>query len=432
MSHAHLNFNRNKRSVVIDLKTAAASSMLSLLDGCDVFVSNVRAPALRRLGLDTESLRAAHPSLIHCSCYGYSEKGPYAGRAAVDDTIQAASGSRLAAGLCRRAPPEYVKRSWPTRWWALCRQRDQRRPLRAREDGAGQSIEVPMFESMVAFLSRALAGLTFVPDEGPAGYTRLLNAFRRPFRTKDGYIGVVPYTDGQWQRFFALAGKPQMARTRATARSPRAARRFAELYEYVEKTLATRGQRRVACAVGEGRHPLRPRQLDRRASSKTRTSRRPASGASWTIPPRAALRQPGLPIHFSRTPASIRRHAPGLGEHNQELLAQPNKDVHETALEIARRRRGDCRDSGRDCAGLSAKPIGFVVGFPAGSSIDVVSRIVLEDVRARTGATIVIDNKPGALGALGIDAVQRAEPDGYTLMPSSSATHSWAPTWRTR
>lgn len=74
-----------------------------------------------------------------------------------------------------------------------------------------------------------------------------------------------------------------------------------------------------------------------------------------------------------------------------------------------------------------ARPIKFIVGFPPGSSIDVVSRIVLDDVRERTGAVIVIDNRPGALGAIGIHAVERSDPDGYTLMPSSSATHSSGP-----
>lgn len=73
------------------------------------------------------------------------------------------------------------------------------------------------------------------------------------------------------------------------------------------------------------------------------------------------------------------------------------------------------------------KPIRFVVGFPAGSSIDTVSRVVLEDIRTRTGASIVVDNKPGALGALGMEYVIRSAPDGYTLMPSSSATHSSGP-----
>jgi tripartite-type tricarboxylate transporter receptor subunit TctC len=77
--------------------------------------------------------------------------------------------------------------------------------------------------------------------------------------------------------------------------------------------------------------------------------------------------------------------------------------------------------------GYPAKPIRFVVGFPAGSSIDTVSRVVLDDIRSRTGATIVIENRPGALGALGLENVMRAPPDGYTLMPSSSATHSSGP-----
>jgi len=74
-----------------------------------------------------------------------------------------------------------------------------------------------------------------------------------------------------------------------------------------------------------------------------------------------------------------------------------------------------------------SKSIRYVVGFPAGSTIDVVSRIILDDVRARTNATIVIENRPGALGAIGIGLVQRAAADGYTLMPSSSATHSSGP-----
>lgn len=74
-----------------------------------------------------------------------------------------------------------------------------------------------------------------------------------------------------------------------------------------------------------------------------------------------------------------------------------------------------------------AKPIKFVVGFPAGSSIDEVSRVVMDDIRKRTGAVIVIDNRPGALGAIGMQIVEQADPDGYTMMPSSSATHSSGP-----
>jgi tripartite-type tricarboxylate transporter receptor subunit TctC len=74
-----------------------------------------------------------------------------------------------------------------------------------------------------------------------------------------------------------------------------------------------------------------------------------------------------------------------------------------------------------------SKPIRFVIGFPAGSSVDVVPRMVLEEIRKNTGATIVVDNRPGALGTIGMDLVTKSEPDGYTLLASSSATHSSGP-----
>lgn len=74
-----------------------------------------------------------------------------------------------------------------------------------------------------------------------------------------------------------------------------------------------------------------------------------------------------------------------------------------------------------------AKPIQFVVGFPAGSTIDNVSRVLLDNIRKRTGATIVVENKPGALGVIGMGIVAHAAADGYTMMPSSSATNSSGP-----
>ena len=77
--------------------------------------------------------------------------------------------------------------------------------------------------------------------------------------------------------------------------------------------------------------------------------------------------------------------------------------------------------------GYPVKPIHFIVGFPAGSSIDNISRTVLDEIRIRTGATIIVENKPGALGSIGADAVAKSAPDGYTLMPSSSATNSSGP-----
>ena len=66
-----------------------------------------------------------------------------------------------------------------------------------------------MFESMVAFnLVEHFYGQHFEPPLAAAGYPRLLNAFRKPFKTLDGFLCAMPYTDAHWKRFFIEAGEP--------------------------------------------------------------------------------------------------------------------------------------------------------------------------------------------------------------------------------
>jgi crotonobetainyl-CoA:carnitine CoA-transferase CaiB-like acyl-CoA transferase len=142
--------------------------------------------------------------------------------------------------------PQYVKTVMADKVVALYVANAISSALYAREkSGIGQAVEVPMFECMVSFLAvEHLAGKTFVPPEGGTGYSRLLNEFRRPFRTLDGYIGVVPYTDGQWKRFFELAGEPSMASIRASTQSARS-RHFTELYAFL--TPSRRPDHRLTC-----------------------------------------------------------------------------------------------------------------------------------------------------------------------------------------
>lgn len=325
MSHAYLNLNRNKRSVVLDAKSdAGRRDLMKLLETADVFISNMRAPALRRLGLAAEVLTARFPRLIHCTCYGYSERGPYAGRAAVDDTIQAASGVAWLQGDAGNADPQYVKTVMADKVVALYVANAITTALYEREkSGTGQAIEVPMFECMVSFLAvEHLAGKSFEPPEGPTGYTRLLNEFRRPFRTLDGYIGVVPYTDGQWKRFFELAGEPAMTADPRYATAPARSKHFPQLYEFVETILARRSTADWLALLDAADIPFAPVQsLDQLLDDPHLK----AVGFWQRVehPTEGALVQAGLPVHFSKTPASVRRHAPGLGEHTAELLQHP-------------------------------------------------------------------------------------------------------------
>jgi len=326
MSHAHLNFNRNKRSIVLNIKDEHARSRLfDLLERSDVLVSNMRAPAMRRLGLDYDSLKDRFPRLVHCACYGYGEDGPYAGRAAIDDTIQAASGIAWLQGAAGEEPPKYVNTVMADKVVALYVSNAIMYALYARErTGRGQAVEVPMFECMAAFLApEHLAGMTFRPSMGPPGYARLINEFRRPFRTADGYMSVVPYTSAQWRRFFELTGEPQLAQDPRFNTPESRSAHFSELYRYVEETLAKRSTATWEAELASADIPFA------KVNSLADLLNDPhlkARGFWQEIdhPSEGPLVQAGIPIRLSDTPGQIRRHAPGLGEHTDEVLNEIN------------------------------------------------------------------------------------------------------------
>jgi len=220
MSSLFLGVNRNKRSVVLDLKQAAArEALLALTDSADVFIHNVRPQKLARLGLTPEVLCGRNPRLIFVGLHGFGEDGPYAGLPAYDDIIQALSG---AADLMNRqaGTPGYLPTIVADK---ICGQMAVHAVLAAlyqrERTGKGQVIEVPMFESTVSFLlvehfyARHLRGPEHSADASAEnlGYPRTLASWRRPYRTSDGYACIMPYTDENWSRFFAGAERPDLA-----------------------------------------------------------------------------------------------------------------------------------------------------------------------------------------------------------------------------
>lgn len=323
MSHPFLNLNRNKRSIVVDAKTAEGKAAIrALIESGDVFVSNVRPQGMRRLGLDYESVRELNPRIIYCACYGYSEDGPYAGRAAVDDAIQAASGLAWLQGV-EQAAPRYVNSIIIDKIVGLYTSQAVSMALYAREKtGRGQFIEVPMFECAAAFMVvEHLAGLTFEPPLGGPGYTRLLNPYRKPFKTKDGYVGVVPYTNLQWKKFFAIVGTPEMMEDPRYATILARSNYFKELYAFIEEKLAERTTAEWCELLAEAELPFAP------VNSIEELLHDPHLAAVdfWKEvdhPTEGRLRMPGIPVKFSETPGSVRRLAPNIGEHTEEILRE--------------------------------------------------------------------------------------------------------------
>ena len=212
MSGKFINFNRNKRSIVLDIKQdAGMEAMRRLVADADVFVSNVRPAALARAGLDWESLSAINRRLIHCGIVAFGTDGRYANRPAYDPVIQSLSG---VAGTFQRAigEPRFVPMVMTDHIAGLVGAQAIGFALFRRErTGIGESIEVPMFESMASFvMSEHLGAATFDPPEGPTGDGRLLSPDYRPLPTRDGYITVLPNNNRQAFAFFDAVGRPEL------------------------------------------------------------------------------------------------------------------------------------------------------------------------------------------------------------------------------
>jgi crotonobetainyl-CoA:carnitine CoA-transferase CaiB-like acyl-CoA transferase len=323
MGPIYLQANRNKRSIVLDLKKAEdRQSLLGLVPDADILVYNIRPQAMRRLGLDHETLSALNPGLIFCGAFGFGESGPYAGRPAYDDIMQAASG---VSSLFERVQgtPSYAPINICDRTVGLYLANALLGALfHKQRTGEGQSIELPMFETMAQFvLGDHIGGQAFVPSEGESGYKRLLSSQRGPYPTRDGHLCVVVYTDEHWRKFSAMIGVPDLV-----AHDPR----FASLQtrtvhaETMGATLAAQlpartTQEWLALFDAADIPASRVNSID----DLLVDPHLQAVGfwADMEHPTEGRLRVPAFPGTWSRTQPDIRRLAPNLGEHTREVLA---------------------------------------------------------------------------------------------------------------
>lgn len=337
MGAVYLNSNRNKRSIVLDLKQQAARDVLMrLVSTADVFVHSMRPQAMTKLGLDYKTLKRANPEIIHCSAWGYGSGGPYADKPAYDDIIQAMSG---AADLTRRQglteEPAFVPAILADKTSGLHVAIALLTAIVHKvRTGRGQSVEVPMFESLASFmLVEHLAGAVFEPPEGPMGYQRLLAPHRKPYRTADGYITVLPYTTKQWRSFFTLANRPEMLEDPRVNDAGLRSRVIGELYQMVAGIMPSRTSADWLAALEQADIPAMPVNsledvLADRHLAETGFFR------EYDHPSEGRLRTPAPPLRFSDSPATIRKGAPRLGEDSRTVLAEAGYSDAEIAALI--------------------------------------------------------------------------------------------------
>jgi crotonobetainyl-CoA:carnitine CoA-transferase CaiB-like acyl-CoA transferase len=322
MGPLFLQANRNKRSVVLDLKTSVGkTSLVSLAKRADVFVSNVRPQAMQRLGLDYESIRISNPGLIYCTAVGYGSDGPDSGKAVYDDLMQAASGI---AGLFATVDgaPRYAPINVCDRVVGLYVSNAITSALFHRSTtGVGQAIEVPMFETMVQFvLGDHIGGQAFSPAIGEMGYRRLLSRTRGPYRTRDGYLSVVVYTDRHWRAFTSLVGCADLLDTDERFHSQESRTKNAgHVGEFLAGHLSERTNREWLQVLQERDIPAC------RVNSLSDLFNDPHLQAVHFFEEvehhtEGTIKNCKFPVTFSESPASTRRLAPNLGEHTVEVL----------------------------------------------------------------------------------------------------------------
>ena len=232
MAAMFLGSNRSKKSVALDLKQAdAQEALIALVATADVLMHSMRPQKLAGLGLAPETLRQRFPRLVYASLVGFLP-GPYAGKPAYDDVIQGMSGL---ADLMERQGGEmrYLPTIAADKTCALVAAHAILAALFARErSGQGCFVEIPMFETMVGFnLVEHFYGMHFTPALSGAGYPRVMAPWRKPYRTLDGHVCLMPYTDAHWRRFFAAVAQPQLAQDQRFATQAMRTRHIAELLE---------------------------------------------------------------------------------------------------------------------------------------------------------------------------------------------------------
>ena len=330
-SASFLNNNRNKRSIVLDLKTAAGrKALLRLAAGADVFAQNFRPGVAERLGVGEEAVRAVSPKIVYVSISGFGEKGPYAEKPAYDPVIQGFSGLATVQAGSDEVRPRLLRTILPDKLTAITASQAITAALLARErTGEGQHVRLSMLEAVLTFLwASDMGSQTFVGNE-PARQ-EAASAIDLIYETADGYITAAALTDRQWAGLAHAVERPEWLEDGRFKTSALRQKNIDARLQLIQEALMNRPtaewlERLTAAGV-----PCAP-VLTRNEVIRHPHVREMEIVVETEHPTAGRLRQTRPAARFSRTPPSIRYGAPGLGEHTQQILA----DLGYSAAEIA-------------------------------------------------------------------------------------------------
>ena len=323
MAAYFLTLNRNKKSLVLDLKRKAArEAILRLAKTADVFVHNMRTGAAARLGIDYTTIAAANPGIVYASATGYRPGTRYEDRAAFDDVIQGESGLAALNGGSGGAP-RYVPMVVCDKVSGHVLAGAVAMALFARErTGKGQEIHVPMMETMAAFnlVDHFWHGVFGEPEKG-LGYPRMLTPYRRPYATEDGHICLLATTDRQWRGLFEAMDCPELGDDPRFATIAGRTANIDALYTIVAERMRRRTTREWRTRLD--RFDV-PNGVVNDLAGLIADPYLNETGFFQPLdhPSEGRLVTTAVPVGFSETPGAVRLPPPRLGEHTAELLGE--------------------------------------------------------------------------------------------------------------
>lgn len=337
MGSMFVNGNRNKRSIVLDMSVPAGQKALQkLVKTADVVVHNIRPKPAAKLGLTYEKLAAINARLIFCTAVGYGSDGPYRDRPAYDDLIQGITGIADLIARHQQGAPDYVPMALADKVCAFAVLSSVLGALFHRErTGEGQAIEVPMFETIAAFsITDHLSGVAYEPPIGTAGYARQLSPHRHPFKTRDGYICALPFSNRNWHDFFRIAGCPELKDDPRFASVASRTENTTMVYQLLEKLMLDKTSAEWLELLLDADIPAsKLNSLDDLLDDEHLKQ----VGLFQIVdhPSEGKMRFVRMPMKFSKTPAQIRRMTPRLGENSAEILTEAGYSEAEIQALIA-------------------------------------------------------------------------------------------------
>ncbi len=323
------------RSAISASRLRARAALLKVVAGADAFVHALRPQAIEGLGLGYEAIRKIKPDIVYVGAYGYSADGPYGKLPAYDDAIQARFGiadlmGRAAGDDVPRYPPTIIADKTVGLTFAFA---TLSALMHRQRTGEGQFVEVPMFETMAAWLMVEHLWERTFSDDGEVGYSRLLARTRKPYRTLDGWMAILPYNDKHWRNFFEIVGRPEVLEDRRYSTLNARSLHINDMYAMVEALAPTRTTAEWVKLLDQAQIPNAPvsrpadlfedphlvwRQLFKKYSH-------PSEGEIMMVEP---------PMRMSRTPPAIRSLAPLQGAHSRAVLAEAGVSEAEIAATV--------------------------------------------------------------------------------------------------